>query len=144
MTSPQRQRSMRIYAILSSLVLGTTLLYVCLVFLSRWQRDREIEDQSAAKKRAEAKSAFDAMGGNNFEILNFYASPGFIKRGESLQLCYGTSNAESVHINPEIRGIHPGLSRCVRVAPQKTTKYTLTAEDSAGHIKTATVVVQVR
>lgn len=144
MEDPPQRRLRRIYLIVSSLIFAIALLYVGFVFLSRWQRDRQIEDQAAAKKRAEAQSAFDAMGGNNFEILNFYATPGFIKRGESLQLCYGTSNAKSVRIDPEIKDVRPALTRCVRVAPQKTTTYTLTAEDSAGHARTAKVLVQVR
>jgi hypothetical protein len=144
MKIPPRRRAIRIYFAVSSGILAFVLFYVAFVFLSRWQSDRQFEEQAAARKRVEAQSAFEAMGGNNFEILNFYAAPGFIKRGESLQLCYGTSNAKSVRIDPEIKDIRPALSRCVRVAPQKTTTYTLTAEDSAGHAKTATVLVQVR
>jgi hypothetical protein len=144
MTDPPRRRAIRIYFIVSAGILALALIYVGFVFLSRSQSDRQIEEQAAAKKRAEAKSEFEAMGGNNFEILNFYATPGFIKRGESLQLCYGTSNAKSVRIDPDVQEIRPALTRCVRVAPKKTTTYTLTAEDSVGRTKTAVVSVQVR
>jgi len=84
------------------------------------------------------------LGGNQFAILNFYASPGEIRRGETAQLCYGVSNAKTVRIEPQTSAVWPSYSRCVDVAPKKDTTYTLTAEDAAGHIKTATVTVKVR
>jgi hypothetical protein len=144
MAGPPGRGAIRTYFVVSSAILGLAVLYVCFVFLSRWQSDRQIEEESAAKRRTEALSAFEAMGGNKFEILNFYAAPGLIKRGESLQLCYGTSNANSVRIDPAVKNIRPALARCIRVAPQKTTTYTLTVEDSAGHSKTAMVQVLVQ
>ena len=144
MLASPRGRIIRIYYVVSSIAIGVAVVYVGFVFLSRWQGDRQIEERAAAKEREEARRAFEAMGGNNFEILNFYAAPGFVQRGESLQLCYGTSNAKSVRIDPGIGDIRPAVSRCIRVTPKKTTTYTLIAEDSAGHTKTATVVVQVQ
>ena len=119
------------------------VLYVGWVFLSRWQEDRGFEQRAAEQKRAQDQRAVDALGGNQFDILAFYASPGFIRRGDPAQLCYSVSNAKSVHIDPPVASVWPSYSRCLTIAPQKSTTYTLTAEDSAGHTKTSTLVVQV-
>ncbi len=56
-------------------------------FFSRWNTNREIEERIAAEKRAQAEKVFEAMGGNRFGILNFYASPSVIHRGEEATLC---------------------------------------------------------
>lgn len=131
----------------TSTLLLVGLLYVGGVFYMRWQEDREIVRKEAEKKeaeRAEAQRAFDSLGGNNFEILNFYVSPVAIRRGESAQLCYGVSYAKSVRLDPPAGNVWPSLNRCVDISPKKTTTYTLTAEDAGGHTKTATVAVPVR
>jgi hypothetical protein len=85
------------------------------------------------------------LGGNRFDILNFYASPPAIQRGDSVQLCYGVSNAKEVRLepNPEA-GVWPSFSRCITVSPKKSTTYTLTAVDAAGNSKAATLEVKVQ
>ncbi len=128
------------------LVLGVALVYLGWVFFSRWQDNREIEERAAARqraKRADDQRTVEMLGGNRFDILAFYASPGVIRRGDTAQLCYGVSNAKSVRLEPQSDPVWPSYSRCVTVSPRKTTTYTLTAEDSEGHTKTATVLVQV-
>ena len=85
------------------------------------------------------------MGGNRFDILDYAASPGTIHAGESSSLCYSVSNAKTVNIEPQTEEpVWPAFSRCVHVSPRKTTTYTLTIGDSAGHTKTAVVEVSVR
>jgi hypothetical protein len=74
----------------------------------------------------------------------FYANPGAIRRGESAQLCYGVANAKAVKLEPQSNPVWPSLSRCVEVAPAKTTIYTLTIEDAAGNTKSQTLEVKVR
>ena len=128
----------------TSILLGIALMYVGWIFFSRWQENREIERKAAEEKKAADQSVVEMLGGNQFAILNFYASPGEIRRGETAQLCYGVSNAKTVRIEPQTSAVWPSYSRCVDVAPKKDTTYTLTAEDAAGHIKTATVTVKVR
>jgi hypothetical protein len=129
---------------------GLALLAVALVyiFFSRWWENRRIDRAAQEKQdavRAEAdRRAVEMMGGNRFEILAFYSVPGAIRRGESSQLCYGVSNAKAVRIEPFADALRPSYSRCVSVAPRKTTTYTFTAEDAEGHSKTATTEVQVR
>ena len=131
-----------------SLVFMAVLLYVGWVFFSRWQENREFEQrataQSDARKSAEDKRVVEMLGGNRFEIQNFYASPGVIRRGETAQLCYGVANAKTVRLEPQTSPVWPSYSRCVDVTPKKDTTYTLTIEDAAGNIKTQTLVVNVR
>ena len=116
--------------------------YVGWVFYSRWDDNRRIQAEAAAKKRDEAQRAVDAMGGDRFEILMFYASPGRIHPGESSMLCYGVSNAKTVSIEPKSGAVWPSLSRCLTVSPEKTTTYTLTAQDAAGNSKTQSLQIE--
>jgi hypothetical protein len=127
----------------SSLLFLVALLYVGWIFFSRWQQNRDFEQKAATQKRAEDQRAVDALGGNRFDILNFYG-PATVRQGEQAQLCYGVSNAKTVRLDPPAgAAVWPSYSRCVDVAPTQDTTYTLTAEDAAGHIKTATLTVQV-
>jgi len=65
------------------------------------------------------------LGGNRFEILHFYASPGVIRRGQTAQLCYGVSGAKTVRLEPQPNAVWPSFSRCVDVSPSKDTSYTV-------------------
>jgi hypothetical protein len=120
------------------------LLVIVWIFFARWDADRLIKQRALEKKREEDRQTVEMLGGNRFEILQFYASPGFIRRGETAQLCYGVSNAKVVRIEPRpASGVWPSLSRCVEVAPTKDTSYTLTIDDGKGSTKTAMVEVKV-
>ena len=142
--NPKLRAGIRTYLIVSAVVLGLGLAYVGWVFFSRWQGNRAIEERAAAERRAQAEQTFEGMGGERFEILTFYALPGEIRPGEEVDLCYGVSNAKSVTLEPQKNAVWPSYSRCVKVSPRKTTTYTLTAIDAAGHSKTSTVTVEVR
>ncbi len=141
---PKPRTGMRLYIIGSALVFAVALTYVGWVFLSRWQQDRAIEDRAAAEKRTQAQQTFEGMGGERFDILAFYASPGVINHGDSTTLCYSVSNAKSVTLEPQSNAVWPSYERCVNVSPRKTTTYTLTAADAGGHTKSSTVTVEVR
>jgi len=123
------------------------VLGVAWVFYSRWQTNRDIEfraaQKAAAEQRENAARSVELMGGSKFDILNFYAAPGAVRRGDSFQLCYGVSNAKDVKLDPPVGSVWPSLSRCLSVTPKKTATYTLTATDSAGHTKTASLTVTV-
>jgi hypothetical protein len=84
------------------------------------------------------------MGGDRFDILSFYANPGAMVQGDSVNLCYSVSNAKSVTLQPQSNAVWPSYERCVSVSPKKTTTYTLTATDAAGQKKSATAIVEVR
>ncbi|HXX19852.1 MAG TPA: hypothetical protein VEJ46_10645 [Candidatus Acidoferrum sp.] len=141
---PKRTSGMQLYWIASGAVMCLALAYLGWVFYSRWRTDRDIEERIAAEKRAQAARTYDGMGGDRFEILTFYASPSLVRRGEDSTLCYGVSNAKSVTLQPQSSPVWPSQGRCVDVTPSKTTTYTLTATDAAGHVKSAQVLVEVR
>ncbi len=103
-----------------------------------------MEQRELEKKNEEDRRTVEQLGGERFEILQFYASPPAIRRGEAARMCYGVSNAKTVRLDPPSGAVWPSFSRCVDVAPVKDTTYTLTAEDAAGHSKTASVLVRVR
>ena len=124
--------------------IGGVALFVAWIFYARQEEDRRIEQRALEKQRAVDQRAVELLGGNRFEILHFYASPGVVRRGETAQLCYGVSNAKKVRLEPQSGAVWPSFNRCVEIAPGKDTTYILTAEDAAGHTKTATLVVQVR
>ncbi|MFZ0640436.1 MAG: hypothetical protein WA020_02890 [Candidatus Acidiferrales bacterium] len=120
-------------------------LIVAGIFYSRWQENRDIEEKAAEQQREVARRVAEGLGGSSFEIVNFYASPGAIRRGDSAELCYGVSNAKSVDIQPKLsEGTWPSVSRCISVSPEKTTTYTLTAVDAKGQKKTSSLTLEVQ
>ncbi len=141
--APETHTGFGKYLIFSSVVLLLAGLYVGWIFLSRWQANRTLEEKAATQRRAQDRQTFEMMGGDRFEILGFYADPATIRAGETAELCYSVSNAKSVTLEPQSEPVWPAFSRCVHVSPYKTTAYTLTAEDAAGHTKSAAVQVEV-
>lgn len=132
----------------SSVAVGIALVVVGWIFFSRWQENRFIEqkarDERAQKQRENDRIALEQLGGKDLEIQNFYASPGTIRRGEALQLCYGVANAKNVKLEPQENPVWPSHAYCVDVSPTKDTTYTLTISDAAGNTKTASLQVKVR
>ena len=128
----------------TTMLLIAALFYVGWVLSARRQEAREMERRAKEQQRDEAARTFEMLGGDRFEILNFYAVPGVIHRGDSVQLCYGVSNAKAVRLEPQAAEMWPSQSRCVEVAPKKDTTYTLTAEDGHGNMRTSSLTVTVR
>lgn len=132
----------------SKVVLAVATLIVFWIFFSRWWQNRSIEhrarEAAAEKHRADDRATLEQMGGKELAIQTFYASPGEIRRGESVQLCYGVANAKTVKLEPQSNRVWPSYSRCVNDSPAKTTTYTLTIADAAGNTKSQTLTVQVR
>lgn len=132
----------------SKMVLAIGALIVFWIFFSRWWQNRSIEYRekaaAAAKQRAEDQATLEQMGGKDLAIQTFYASPGEIRRGQSVQLCYGVANAKTVKLEPQSNPVWPSYSRCVNDSPAKTTTYTLTIADAAGNTKSQSLTVQVR
>jgi hypothetical protein len=77
------------------------------------------------------------------KIGQFYAAPTHIGKGERAQVCYGVEGAAKVRLDPAVEEIWPAMSHCVEVHPNKTTTYTLTAVDSAGHSVTREATLEV-
>ena len=141
--APETHTKFAKYLIFSSAVLLLAGLYVGWIFLSRWQANQALEEKAATQRRVQDRQTFEMMGGDRFDILGFYADPGSIRAGETAELCYSVSNAKSVTLDPPSEPVWPAFSRCVHVSPHKTTMYTLTAADAAGHTKTAAIQVEV-
>ncbi|HEX4542269.1 MAG TPA: hypothetical protein VH114_03800, partial [Candidatus Acidoferrum sp.] len=114
----------------------------------RWEENRSIESRAkqerTQKQLEEDRATLEQMGGKELAIQNFYATPGSIRRGETVQLCYGVANAKTVTLEPQSNPVWPSYSRCVDVTPAETTIYTLTIADAAGHTKSQTLEVKVR
>jgi hypothetical protein len=66
------------------------------------------------------------------KILQFYASPATIARGDRTLLCYGVEGAASVRLDPPVDQIAPSRTRCIEAKPSASTKYTLYAKGRAG------------
>ena len=132
----------------SSLLVGTALLVVLWIFYSRWQENRSIErrtrEEASRKQLENDRIALEQLGGKELAIQSFYASPGAIHKGESVQLCYGVANAKAVKLEPQPNAVWPSYARCVNVSPEKTTTYTLTISDASGNTKSESLQVNVK
>jgi hypothetical protein len=83
-------------------------------------------------------------GPGRVKILQFYASTGSVPLGEKALLCYGVENARSISLSPPVERIAPALSRCVEIAPDHTTHYTLLAEGYDGTVVSQSFTVSVQ
>ena len=124
------------------------LCYVGWIFYSRWHENSEINQEVTAERKEkdqrDAAATVESLGGSEFKIISFYASPGEIRRGDTVTMCYGVSNAKSVSIDPPIGETWPSVSRCMQITPKKTTKYTFTADDGKGSTKTSDLTIVVK
>jgi hypothetical protein len=131
----------------SGAVLVCVAIYVGFVLLTRYESNREFERRDAAQKaeqrREDDRRAVEQLGGSELAIRSLYVSPGLIHRGEKAQLCYDVANAKSVTLDPPEGEVWPSHSRCVDLAPKKTTTYTLTITDASGKTATQSVELQV-
>lgn len=131
----------------SSPILAIVLIYAAWTLFTRWQENADLNEKAAqaasAKEREAAEKTIETLGGNKFDILSFYVSPGEIQRGEDAQLCYGVSNTKTVTLDPPIAEMWPSATRCINISPKKTTNYTLTAADAQGNKKSLSVELKV-
>jgi|SRR5450755_297065 len=126
-----------------SIAVLAAVLYDGWIFYSRWNAAREGERARQADESRRARQSVDLMGGTNFRIIQFYAAPSAIHRGEQSKLCFGVYGAKRVRIEPPVEELHPAISYCLQVAPREDTEYKLIAEDGTGHTATATVAIKV-
>ena len=120
-------------------------LWVAWIFYSRHAENAKAEADLQAKKEQAQKEAADfVLQHGELSFTTFEASDGILKRGQTTQLCYGVVNAKSVKLDPPVEQIKPSIRHCMDIAPKKTTTYTITAGDAAGHTKTASLTVRVK
>ncbi|HEY0702817.1 MAG TPA: hypothetical protein VGD60_08630 [Candidatus Acidoferrales bacterium] len=126
---------------------------IVLVFVGYTMWSRKTQDADLAYKQQQAKSAqqresdaaaVEELGGSDFKIIAFYASPGLIHRGDTVDMCYGVSNAKAVKLDPPEANVWPSANRCVQVKPKKTTTYTLTIDDGKGQTATQQLTITVK
>jgi hypothetical protein len=145
---PEEKSPLKNPLVYSSAVVLVVLLYVGYIFVSRWQENHTIEQhalqQQTEAQQREDRATVEQMGGKELAIQSFYGTPAAIHKGDTVQLCYGVANAKAVKLEPQDNPVWPSYSRCVDVKPVKTTTYTLTAEDAAGHSVTQTLEIKVK
>lgn len=130
----------------TTVVLALAILYAAWTLYSRYQ-DNQAAAKAAADKKAAQEKETNAMifGSGEVKINQFYAGAGLLKPGQTTQLCYGVVNATSVNVEPPVgETLKPSWGHCSDISPRKTTTYTITAADSAGHKKTASLTIQVQ
>ena len=147
-TSPQPEPkpSSPLQKVLPFTIIGViiALLYVAWTFYSRHASDLEAQKQIAAKQE-EARQRQNKLifGGGEIRFLNYSADSGLLKAGQTAQLCYGVVNAKTLKLDPPVEDVKPSANHCLEIAPKKTTIYTLTAGDGAGHNKTVSLQIRV-
>jgi hypothetical protein len=123
---------------------AVALLYVIWVFAARSSENRRIEHEAAAREAQAAKEVTEIYGGSQLRIVSFYPTPGVIRRGEKALVCYGVANATTVRLDPAVERVWPSVGRCFEVAPRRTTRFTLTAEDGQGHTATQSFLLEAK
>jgi hypothetical protein len=124
------------------------LLYVAYTFWSRQTENADLAFKQQAARSAQQResdaAAVEELGGSDFKIIAFYASPGLIHRGDTVDMCYGVSNAKAVKLDPPEANVWPSANRCMQVTPKKTTTYTLTADDGKGNTTNQQITITVK
>lgn len=120
-------------------------LYVAWTFYSRYESNKQAMQRIQAEREAARKRVVDQIyGSGEIRFSTFGADSGFLKRGETTELCYGVVNAKNVKLDPPVEQIKPSYHHCIEIAPKKTTTYTITADDGAGHSKAESLTVHVQ
>lgn len=126
-----------------AVVTVAALLYAAWVMLSRRSENRRLEEGDLRRRSEAARALPPDLRGNQLKILQFYAIPAELRRGEKGQICYGVLNATAVRMEPEVEALSPTLSRCFEIAPRASTRYTLKAEGKDGGTISESFVLKV-
>ncbi len=143
MTEPKKTFLQRIPLIMPVFIL-IAAIYAGWIFYSRWSAARDARQAAAAHEIERARKDVEINGGSQLKITMLFASSATIRKGQSVQICYGVANAKNVAFDPPIDAVWPSMNRCVDVSPQKSTTYTFTADDGAGHTEKAQLSLQVK
>lgn len=143
---PEQEPESVLRKILPFTTVGVILaaLYVGYVFYSRWSENHEAVEQAKQQELSADQKTVDAYGGGQVKVLSFIITPGVVRPGEKVSICYGVANAKTVTIDPKPEGdVWPSLSRCVDAEPKKDTTYTITAKDEKGQTDTQSIAIKV-
>lgn len=144
---PQRKKRSALGSLLpyTTVALVIVALWVAWTFYSRYQSNRAAQRAIETKQEEARKRVVDEVyGSGEIRFLTFTADNGQLRRGETTELCYGVVNAKEVKIDPPLEPIKPSYHHCLEIAPKKTTTYTITADDGAGHSKSESLTIQVK
>ena len=131
---------MRLVAISLRIVVIVAVAFFALVMVNR-----RLGEQRQQREQPDGFAEFErAYGGTAVKIVQFYSREGTMFEGSTTVLCYGVANARSVRIEPPVEGVSVSFNRCVEVAPERDTRYTLTAEGNDGHTVSESFVLKVR
>jgi hypothetical protein len=122
------------------------ILYVAWTFYSRYESNRKAEADAAAKEQEARKRVVDTIyGSGEIKFSTFAADSGVVHPGQTVHLCYGVVNAQTVSINPPVgEQLKPTYYHCLDVQPKKTTTYTITAKNAKGDTKSQSLTIEVR
>lgn len=126
------------------MVAAAAALYTGWIFLGRYLSDRRWDPGRHATQPDRASGFGSIYGGTAVKILQFYAREASLTEGTPSVICYGVLNARSVRIEPPVEGVSVSPNRCVEVAPERDTRYTLTAEGSDGHTVSESFLLPVK
>jgi|ERR1700728_2251605 hypothetical protein len=144
---PERPKKSPLAALLPYTTVAVIIaaLYVAWTFYSRHEANvkaqQELTAQQAEHRQREAQTIFGS-GGLSFRTWS--ADKGLVRAGEVAHICYGIVAAKTVKIDPPVEQLKPSYLHCFDVRPEKTTTYTITAADSAGHTASQQLTIQVK
>lgn len=144
---PERTHKSFLSKILPFTTVGVIIaaLYVGWTFYSRYQSNKEAMQRIQAEREAARKRVVDQIyGSGEIRFTTFGADSGLLKPGEKTELCYGVVNAKNVKVDPPVGETKPSYHHCIEIAPKKTTTYTITADDGAGHSKSESLTIRVQ
>jgi len=125
--------------------LSVAVLYLAWTFLARYLSDQHWNQHLRASEAAARQAAFDrTYGGADLKILQFYPRDSILLEGRRTVICYGVLNARAVRLDPPVADVAPSLNRCVEAAPERDTRYTLTAQGAGGQAVSASFDIQVK
>ncbi len=130
----------------TSIAVIIAAVWLAWVFYSRYESSRQAARALAAKEQEKRKQVIDEVyGSGEIRFQNFSADNGFLKRGQSTELCYGVVNATSIKVTPPVgEDVKPMYHHCIEIAPKRTTTYTMTAYNAKGESKSVSLTIQVR
>jgi hypothetical protein len=144
---PERKQGSAVRAILpyTTIAMIIAALYVAWTFYSRYEANRTAALAIQNKKAEENKQFVSQVyGSGEVKFTAMSADSGVLGPGQTTQLCYGVVNAKTVKVDPPVEQLKPSYHHCFEVAPKKTTTYTITADDGAGHTKSESLTIQVK
>lgn len=143
--SPEPRSALRSILPYTTVAVLIAALYVAWTFWSRHEAAVAAAEAAQQQKAQAEKDVYDQISQHGeLTFTTFEAAKGLLARGDTTQLCYGVVNAKTVKLDPPVEDLKPSFRHCLDISPKRTTTYTITADDGAGHSKTASLTVRVQ